>query len=629
MSDGIGYDFDNKEIETIFEQASSGGFDVMQEETEREILRIKKRLAAEYQQAFKELKKKWEAYYGGENSAVNIEYKEKLKALNEGKITQTEYDTWRQKVFFENKNLKAQVKQMSQYLANVDQQAADIANGKRYKVYADNYNYARYEVEKGLKIDTSFTMFDQKTVEKLAKDNPKLLPKVNPDKIKGQKWSKRKINNVITQGILQGKPLPEIAKGFRTVVGMDWNSAVRNARTALTGAQNSGRLNSYKDATRIGISLKKEWVATLDERTRTSHGALDGKKVEIDKPFENGLMFPADPEGPPAEVYNCRCTMIADLLDYPRENFQRYDNIAGVPIENVSYSQWAQAKKPSTSGDTFGEKILQIKNDPTLSEAEKIRKAGKVMANELNGEYLDDLAKEQEWVETEGKELRKIKKHAFPTDELMQRSDDWEERRDAFKQLNDYKNHSNLLVKKLSEVRQMGYANDYELKMHLNNSKSPARKYVEWAYKRYPTDWVDDSVNYDYLIPKKVDRGYYSHFMNEIGIDVWGNEMQPRSTAIHELGHRFEYVRSGIRDAEKQFYEYRTKGETLQWLGGSYAKSEKTRKDKFVDPYMGKDYGGRSYELVSMGFELVYTNPLALRKDKEMLEWIYGILCIL
>lgn len=44
---------------------------------------------------------------------------------------------------------------------------------------------------------------------------------------------------------------------------------------------------------------------------------------------------------------------------------------------------------------------------------------------------------------------------------------------------------------------------------------------------------------------------------------------------------------------------------------------------------MGNDYNGTAYELVSMGFEYAYTNPLKLATDSDMEAWIYGILSLL
>ena len=64
-------------------------------------------------------------------------------------------------------------------------------------------------------------------------------------------------------------------------------------------------------------------------------------------------------------------------------------------------------------------------------------------------------------------------------------------------------------------------------------------------------------------------------------------------------------------------------------MGKGYSKNELTRKDNFVHSYMGKDYGGHAYELVSMGFEMAYTNSAELLTDMDMAEWIFGMLVLL
>lgn len=56
--------------------------------------------------------------------------------------------------------------------------------------------------------------------------------------------------------------------------------------------------------------MEKMWIAIEDKRTRKSHShaGVDGERVDLDQPYSNGLMFPGDPNGGPAEVCNCRCT---------------------------------------------------------------------------------------------------------------------------------------------------------------------------------------------------------------------------------------------------------------------------------------------------------------------------------
>lgn len=181
---------------------------------------------------------------------------------------------------------------------------------------------------------------------------------------------------------------------------------------------------------------------------------------------------------------------------------------------------------------------------------------------------------------------------------------------------------------KLSEIREIGPTDSARLASHLNNSRSSIRKNIEYAYSNYPRDWVDASFDRGQLTPKKTSRGYYSDWRKEIAISGYDDESSNR-TSFHELGHRFERVVSGLRDQEAEFYNRRTAGESLQWLGPGYDRSEKSRRDKFESPYMGKDYGGSAYELVSMGFQYAFTEPHKLAKDPDMQSWIYGLLALM
>jgi hypothetical protein len=132
---------------------------------------------------------------------------------------------------------------------------------------------------------------------------------------------------------------------------MNRNSAIRSARTAVTGAQNAGRLDTYEAAKDMGIKIKKRWLATLDSRTRHEHAALDGQTVETDDYFEiDGykLMYPGDPSGEPEMVYNCRCTLLS-VMDKVSEGTARRarDEESGQNevIANMTYSEWVNWKR--------------------------------------------------------------------------------------------------------------------------------------------------------------------------------------------------------------------------------------------------------------------------------------------
>lgn len=302
---------------------------------------IRQRLSAEYKKAEKELQKELDEYF----KRFQKQDKEKAKLVLQGRLDQSEYIKWRKNKMLYKETLSQKVDVMSQHLLNVNKQARGIIRKESFGVYADQYNFGKYEVEKGLKVNTSFTLFDQKTVERMAENNPKLLPERTAPDGKILRYSRRKVNTAITQGVLKGDSIDKIARRLTDVVGIEEGYALTNARTAMTGAQNAGRLDSYFDSKKLGINIRKQWMATLDERTRTSHQELDGEIVDIDKKFSNGLEYPGDPEGDPREVYNCRCTMIAVLPDFPPQNMMRLDNVNGTPIEYATYNEWAGWKK--------------------------------------------------------------------------------------------------------------------------------------------------------------------------------------------------------------------------------------------------------------------------------------------
>ena len=346
---------------------------------------VRQRLSAEYKKAEKELQKELNEYF----KRFQKQDKEKAKLVSQGRLDQSEYIKWRKNKMLYKETLSQKVDVMSQHLLNVNKQARDIIRKEMFGVYADQYNFGKYEVEKGLKVNTSFTLFDQKTVERMAEKNPKLLPERKAPDGKILKYSRRKVNTAITQGVLKGDSIDKIARRLTDVVGIEEGYARLNARTAMTGAQNAGRLDSYFDSKSLGINIKKQWMATLDERTRTSHQAMDGEVVDIEDKFSNELEYPADPEGDPAEVYNCRCTMIAVLPDFPPQNMMRLDNVNGTPIEYATYNEWAGWKKDVAKDSS---KVEAITKDNVKEEIRNNTEAyNKILQQaEANGvEYVE------------------------------------------------------------------------------------------------------------------------------------------------------------------------------------------------------------------------------------------------
>ena len=172
----------------------------------------------------------------------------------------------------------------------------------------------------------------------------------------------------------------------------------------------------------------------------------------------------------------------------------------------------------------------------------------------------------------------------------------------------------------LSEIRPMGNPGEQSWVPY---SEESVKQAIAEVSKYFPSDWLLKS-NPMKMMGLLVDRGYYRP-MKLATMALSGGASLHR-VAIHEMGHRFEHIIPGILELEKQFYERRTAGEELQWLGPGYDTEEMTRFDKFVSPYMGKDYGGRAYEILSMGLESIFAGSYDLSADPEFEEFILGVM---
>lgn len=312
--------------------------DFAEKETDAILDELEGRIVDIYSQAYKELREKFEKHTEkfAEKDAVM------QQKLQSGKINEKDYLNWRQGQLFIENRLDQLVKELGSDLVNANKIATSVSNGYMPEAYALNFNYETYDIEQNTQIDTSFTLYSRESVEQLVKQKEITLPKRKVDVPKDQRWNVQHLNNEITQGILQGKSIPEISKSLRNVTDMNRKASVRNARTMMTGAQNSGRMDAYARADSLGIKIEKEWMATLDNRTRDSHQEMDGKRVDWKKPFENGLMYPGDPSGDPAEVYNCRCTMVPFYPDY-----------ADITEKRITYSEWIKSRDNADENNAF------------------------------------------------------------------------------------------------------------------------------------------------------------------------------------------------------------------------------------------------------------------------------------
>ena len=301
-------------------------------------------MRAVYRQAQQEIIAKLDAH----TKRLNAMDKVKRAQLAAGQITEKQYRQWLNEEIFRGKQWKNKVDSIATTLLTANQQANAMIEGKKRAVFGENAAFQAYRMEHDAGLDLSFDVYDSATVTRLLKDKPELLPRKMVNGRKDMAWNRHNIANAVTQGIIQGESVPEIAQRIaRQTASTNMKAMTRYARTAMTSAQNAGRMEMLHEAQDMGIKVKKKWLATLDRRTRDAHADLDGQTVDVDEPFHSALgdiMYPGDPSAAPGNVYNCRCALVYVYEDYPEENAQRRDNIDGKLIENMSYKEWKKWK---------------------------------------------------------------------------------------------------------------------------------------------------------------------------------------------------------------------------------------------------------------------------------------------
>ena len=158
------------------------------------------------------------------------------------------------------------------------------------------------DVSRNAMVKRTFATIDRAAVDFLVNYQVQLLGDVSAELASG-------IKRTVTQGVLTGKSIPEVARDIgrvvkdkdafrragKTVFKTAQRRATLIARTETLRAHNEGRKVFYRQ---VGIT-KVRWLIADDSRTCPICRALDGKVFGID-----------EVEGPPKHP-GCRCTLFA------------------------------------------------------------------------------------------------------------------------------------------------------------------------------------------------------------------------------------------------------------------------------------------------------------------------------
>jgi hypothetical protein len=128
--------------------------------------------------------------------------------------------------------------------------------------------------------------------------------------------TERQIRGIIRAGLDEGLGIDKIGRRIRDFAQP--MSALRAHVIARTETHTAANFGSQRAAELTGLQLRREWVASMDDRTRESppdsfdHVEADGQVVGMKQPFlvsGEGLMYPGDPAGSAGNVIMCRCSV--------------------------------------------------------------------------------------------------------------------------------------------------------------------------------------------------------------------------------------------------------------------------------------------------------------------------------
>ena len=290
------------------------------DDLDKRFIKLRKKIEQVYAEAAEEAEEKAQAF-AREFKLVDRDMRAQLAA---GQITQAQYNQWKQNQILTSKRYAQMKADIEEQMIHAQETASRMTNDEAKALFIVSANHTLYELSMAVKRDIPFTLYDNATVTNLIKNEPQILPNLKTQPGKLMVHVSKQINTAVIQSVVQGESISQLADRItEKIPGFGRKSMLLSARTAMTSAQNSGRLRAMKDSKKKGIDVKKLWIATLDSHTRDAHRDLDGQTQDPDKPFDSilgDIMFPGDPGADPANVWNCRCKL---GYEYPKYKINR------------------------------------------------------------------------------------------------------------------------------------------------------------------------------------------------------------------------------------------------------------------------------------------------------------------
>ena len=323
--------------------------------TDEKLEEMEKRLSAIYSRAEKTVQKKMSDYAKSiyEKSAELLQAYKDAETEDEKLEAKKEYIRFYRKLV-KSKEFIALSDDVADELYKANVEASAYINSQTPSIYALNYNYINAEMAKDIDGFTPQEITDTEA-EKYSGYTQQTV-----DKKKDTAWNKDNLKkSVIAGSLLLLGAYAIMKRSANSTVEKNRNSASMHSEGMGTDAENKARLDGMYRASDIGVKVKKQWRATLDNRTRDSHRLIDGETIDLDDTFDNGLKYPREPGGALSEICNCRCRLryVTPYTKYEtrsarlgevRGSYKKDSSFRGtksIEIENMSYAEWMEWRK--------------------------------------------------------------------------------------------------------------------------------------------------------------------------------------------------------------------------------------------------------------------------------------------
>ena len=246
---------------------------------------------------------------------------------------------------------KLKLSRMTNLLEQLDKSTKELKQGLKTEINGHledtgkiAYNELFYEYE-SKNTAINFTMLkseELKTIIETPVANYKLSERLNDGVAERLKSN---IKSELTRVFLLGYSYKQTAARLAELGYSSYRRALNITRTEAGRVQAIARQKSQMEAMKLGVEFEKEWISTLDNRTRSDHANLDGQRVKPDEDFEVSGLKAKQPHmfGVAAEDCNCRCRTVSRLKN-DKSALLRRDNETGKVGRWKNYHDWASSK---------------------------------------------------------------------------------------------------------------------------------------------------------------------------------------------------------------------------------------------------------------------------------------------